>query len=87
MRVRSYKAKRGNKTVQVSAHEKSEGRFRTVKSSCIDRIGEGADGKMVITIRGREYPYPELPNNRVSGVISAESAGRYYNKHIRGRYF
>jgi hypothetical protein len=84
MKVKGYTAKRGSKTVSVASHNK---RGRNITSSCVNRVSEGEDGKMVITIRGKEYPYPELPKGRVSGLISAGSAGAYYNRNIRGKYF
>ena len=88
MRVKGYSAKRGNKTVAVAPHTKADkARGRNLpKSSCINRISEGEEG-MVITIRGKEYPYPLLPDVKVSGLINAKSAGRFYNKNIRGKYF
>lgn len=87
-RVKGYKAKRGSKTVAVAPHTKTDkARGRNLpKSSCINRISEGEEG-MVIKIRGVEYPYPLLSDDRVSGLINAKSAGRYYNKNIRGKYF
>ena len=87
MRVNSYTAKRGSKTVSVTAHTKKDRRFRSVTSSCVDRVSEGENGGMSITIRGKEYPYPYLPSDKVGGLINASSSGRYYNKNIRGRYF
>lgn len=87
MRVGSYKAKRGSKITTVKAHSKAGGRGRNITSSCINRVSEGESGGMVITIRGVEYPYPDLPKEQVSGLVNAGSAGRFYNKNIRGNYF
>jgi len=87
MRVNSYKAKRGSGVVTVSAHSKTNGKFRNIKSSCINRVSEGSNGEMLITIRGVEYPYPALPKSSVSSLVGAPSAGRFYNKNIRGNYF
>jgi len=83
--VKSYKAKRGSKTVVVKQHTKG----RTLKSSFLDRISENPEGGYTITIKGRDYPYPYLPNQKVGGIISGTngSSGKYYNKHIRGKYF
>ena len=86
MKVKAYKAKRGSGVVTVSAHEKGRGR-NLPRSSCINRVSEGEGGGMVITIRGQQYPYPLLPTDKVSGVVNADSAGRYYNKNIRGKFF
>jgi len=83
MSIKVKKHTRKGRTVK--AHTK--GRGRNLKSSFMDRVSEGEDGNMVITILGREYPYPLLPKDRVGGLVRAKSAGKYYNKNIRGRYF
>ena len=89
MRIKGYSAKRGNKTVAVAPHTKADkARGRNLpKSSCINRISEGEKQGMVITVRGKEYPYPFMPDEKVAGLMSAKSAGRYYNKNIRGKFF
>jgi len=83
MKVRSHIAKRGNKVVSV--REYTKGRFRSVNSSFIDRVSENKDGGYIVTIKGRDYPYPFLPNEKIGGLVSG--GGGYYNKGVRGRYF
>lgn len=84
IRVSSHKAKRGKKTVVVKEHNKKQ-RFRSVNSSFIDRVSERPEGGYTITIKGRDYPYPLLPNEKVGSLVSGR--GTYYNKTIRGRFF
>lgn len=85
MRVKSYKAKRGNKTVAVKQHNKKEPRGRAIKSSFLDRVQENENGGYSVIIRGKAYPYPYLPDSKISGVISGR--GKFYNKNIKGKYF
>lgn len=84
-RVKSYTAKRGKKTVKVKEHTRKKGMYRSVKSSFIDRISDDGQGGAIVTILGRDYPYPFIPKAKVGGVI--RGGGRYYNKQIRGKYF
>lgn len=81
-KVKSHISKRGNKIVKVRAYVRN-----TPRSSCINSLGVREDGTKYITLRGVEYDYPELPNNRINGIIRAKSMGRYYNKNIRGKFY
>tara|TARA_Y100000034_G_scaffold29728_1_gene36154 strand:+ start:30270 stop:30536 length:267 start_codon:yes stop_codon:yes gene_type:complete len=86
-RVKSYTAKRGNKKVKVKAHNKNV-RSRNLTSSFMDKIKENPDGDgMVITILGRDYPYPYLPKGKVASLMASKSKGKYYNRNIRGKFF
>lgn len=87
IKVKSYTAKRGSKTTVVREHTKAK--FRTVRSSFIDRISEDGEGGYIITIKGKDYPYPYLPDFMVGGIVrgSSGSSGKYYNKNIRSRWF
>lgn len=82
MKVKKHISKRGNKTVVVREHTK---RYRSVQSSFIDRISENPDGGYIVTILGKDYPYPLLPDEKVGGLVGGR--GKYYNKTIRGKYF
>lgn len=84
IRVKGHTSKRGSKAVNVSPHNRSN-RYRTVRSSFIESISESEDGGYLITINGIDYPYPELPNSMVSGLVRV--GGKYYNKNIRSRFF
>lgn len=89
-RVSAHKSKRGNKTVSVKAHDRSIRNGRSITSSFLNSVQENEDGEgYSITIHGRSYPYPFLPDEKVGGIIRGTdgSSGRYYNKHIRGKYF
>ena len=81
MKVKSHKAKRGGKTVTVKEHIRGS----KIKSSFLDRVEENPEGGYSVIIKGRSYPYPSMPNEKVGGII--RGSGTYYNKHIRGKYF
>ena len=83
-RVKAHKSKRGSRTVMVKEHTKKR-KFRSIKSSFLDRVSEDGKCGYIVTIMGREYPYPFLPSDKVGGVIAG--GGKYYNKKIRGKYF
>lgn len=84
-KVKSHIAKRGNKTVRVKEHTRKKTYHRNVKSSFIDRVSDDGQGGAIVTILGRDYPYPFIPKEKVGGLV--RSGGSYYNKKIRGRYF
>lgn len=90
-RVPKHTSTRAGKAVTVKAYSRNTTpgetrlKFRSVNSSFIDRISQNPDGGYTITIKGRDYPYPFLPNEKVGGLINGH--GKYYNKQIRGNYF
>lgn len=88
-KVKKHIAKRGNKVVVVKQHERNQERGRKITSSFLERISERDGGGYDITIGGKKYPYPYLPDELVGGVIRGKdnSSGRYYNLLIRGKYF
>lgn len=88
-KISKHVAKRGSKTVVVKEHSRTDKRSRKVKSSFIDSVEENEEGGYNIVIKGKSYPYPLLPDEKVGGVIrgTSGSSGRYYNKNIRGKFF
>lgn len=100
--VRSYKAKRGNKTVTVRSYSKrgekknfrkyelasiKQGKYVNTKSSFIDRVEESPEGGLYVVIKGRRYPYPYAGKPQLKGMVASKSTGSFYNKNIRGKYF
>lgn len=85
--IRGHTASRKGKIVSIRGHSRDIKYSRSIISSCVNAVKQDAGGNNYITIRGVDYPYPLLPKERVSGVVNAGSAGKYYNKNIRGRYF
>ena len=81
MKVKTHKSKRGGKTVTIKEYT----RGRAIKSSFLNRVQENENGGYSIIIRGKAYPYPYLPDSKISGVISG--GGKFYNKNIKGKYF
>jgi hypothetical protein len=56
-----------------------------VESSVIGAIGYSR----VLQIQfesGRVYQYYDVPQDVYDGMLSAESKGRYFNQHIRGKF-
>lgn len=64
-------------------------KFNT-KSSAISRVVYDSKNKeMKIAFQSnpaKEYDFYGVPAKEVLGLVKAESAGRYYHAHIRGRY-
>ena len=81
MKVKTHKSKRGGKTVTVREYIRGS----KIKSSFLDRIEENPEGGYSVIIKGRSYPYPYMPAEKVGGII--RGSGTYYNKNIRGKYF
>ena len=82
IKVKGHTAKRGTKTIVVKPYSR-----KITKSSCINEVGIREDGSRYITIRGREYDYPYLPNEKIGSLVRVKSAGRFYNKNIKGNYY
>ena len=61
----------------------------TPKSSCFSEIGYDSDWE-VLVVRFRDngsvYTYSDFPEEEWSKFTEAKSLGRWYNKHIKGRY-
>jgi hypothetical protein len=57
------------------------------RSSFIERVCyDAANTYMLINLKGTWYHYCEIDQGTVSGLLAAESMGRYYNAEIKGRF-
>jgi hypothetical protein len=57
----------------------------TPRSSFIRRVCyDKAQSYMLIQLNATWYHYCEIPASTVSALLSADSAGRYYNANIKG---
>lgn len=56
-----------------------------VNSSAINNVSYDADTRMLRLEfkQGREYDYPDVPENEFHNLVNAESVGKYYNAHIK----
>jgi len=55
-------------------------------SSMIDKVGY-KDGDLVVVFNnGKKVNYYNVPESVYNNFINAESLGRYYNVHIKGKY-
>ncbi len=65
-------------------------RALTIKldSSCINQVAYDPAAELLdVTFHsGKTYTYCEVPTVVVSGLARARSAGRYFQRKIRGRY-
>jgi hypothetical protein len=60
---------------------------KDIKSSVIRKASFSADGDMTITFtNGKTYIYEGVSRSVFDGLLSADSAGRYFNLNINGRY-
>jgi len=60
-----------------------------VKSSHLSAVGYNAKTKMLqIRFKGNDalYEYSGVPSDLATGLMSAESTGKYFNTHIRPKY-
>jgi len=58
----------------------------SLNSSCI-RWAEYEFGTLSITFkRGKTYTLNNVPEYHYIGLITASSAGRYFNRYLKGRY-
>lgn len=49
--------------------------------------GQGALGALVLTVEGGlTYLYTGVPKSVATGLLGAESVGKFYNKEIKGKY-
>jgi hypothetical protein len=58
---------------------------QSVESTVIDAVGYSR----VLEIRfesGRIYQYYDVPQEIFDEMVAAQSKGKYFNSHIRGRY-
>lgn len=60
--------------------------MKTVESSNIHAIG-WADGTLTVRFKnGTEYSYANVPAGVHANLMTAESVGRHFNEHIKGKY-
>lgn len=58
----------------------------SLNSSCI-RWAEYEFGTLYLTFcGGRTYTLRGVPEHHYHGLINASSAGRYFNRYLKGRY-
>lgn len=58
----------------------------TVSSSMIKAIEVYEDHIAITFHNDQVYEYDNVPSDVVQGLIKAESVGKYFNKHIKGKY-
>jgi len=62
----------------------------TTKSSWIREAEYYTDGSysgyLILNMRGKEYIWEGVPLNVWEGIKQADSFGKYYHKHIKGRF-
>jgi hypothetical protein len=57
-----------------------------VQSSSIRAIGYDGYTLVVVFHNSGRYDHPGVPGSVYQAFLSSPSKGRYYNKHIRGKY-
>jgi len=60
----------------------------TLNSSCIRRAEyDFESGNLTLTfVGGKPYTLHNVPEYHYYGLITASSAGRYFNRYLKGRY-
>ena len=60
-----------------------------VSSSLLERVGHDSDEDVleVELESGAIYQYRNIPEETYEELLSADSLGRYFNSHIRGRSY
>ena len=59
----------------------------TITSTCIQSVGYES-GTLYITFRnGRSYTLRGVPEYHYIGLLNSSSPGRYFNFHLKGRYY
>lgn len=60
--------------------------MKQVKSSNIHAIG-WADGKLTVQFKnGTSYSYSGVPADTHKKLMDAESVGKHFNEHIKGKF-
>ncbi len=60
--------------------------MKEVKSSNIDAIGH-ENGTLTIRFKGGgTYDYPDVPAELHDKFVNAESCGKFFQEHIRGKF-
>lgn len=57
-----------------------------VKSSNLQKVGHNADGLWIRFSGGALYRYPDAPKSAFDAIVQAESPGRAFVAHVRGKY-
>lgn len=57
-----------------------------VESTMLDSIGYEKNVLEVRFNNGGLYQYLDVPESTLAGLMRADSKGRFFNEHIRGRY-
>lgn len=60
----------------------------SIESSMFDGHGyDAATQTLAVRFRGgKTYHFAEVPPEVAQGLVGAESAGRYFGQHIRGKF-
>lgn len=60
--------------------------LRDVDSSMIQGAVGRPDGGYIRFNTGKLYHYKDMPASEIDALIRAESAGKYFNQHLRNKY-
>lgn len=63
-----------------------KGKMINVKSSMIKNIIDTPHGVYIKFNTGKVYRFPNLSAKDRKALMNAESAGKYFNQHIKGKY-
>lgn len=63
-----------------------KGKMLSVKSSMIKNIVDTPHGVYIKFNTGKVYRFPNLSAKDRKALMNAESAGKYFNQHIKGKY-
>jgi hypothetical protein len=60
-----------------------------VSSSLLSSVGYNPDNQLLeVELQdGKIYQYTDVPAETYQGLMAADSLGRYFNHHIRGRNY
>jgi len=62
--------------------------WHELQSEVVARARYDRDTKILVLqmTSGRSYPYAEVPESIFVGLLTADSPGSFYNRHIRGKF-
>ena len=59
----------------------------TLNSTSISAVEETGRGTLIVEFANRgKYEYFDVPQETIQGLLRADSAGRFFNENIRGRF-